>query len=121
MSGADMPAELHAQVISEVKVLAQRRGLNLYDLMAAVNLAYALVSQHSASDSLNNKVCGLELQLVDDEKITTPLCALAVVKHLTPDGRPAYSARATENVLSVEALGMARYAVLRLEEALRDE
>lgn len=117
----DMPPELHAKIFLDIKNLALIRDLNPYDLMAAVDIAYLLIRNHSIPDSINNKVCGLELQLVDDEKITTPLCALAVVKHLTEDGSPVYSARATDNLLSVEALGMARYAMLQLEKALQDD
>lgn len=58
-------------------------------------------------------VCGLSI--VDMPQDVTPLAAVVVVKALDEYGDPAYYARATEGVLTVEAVGMLTYA----DESLR--
>jgi hypothetical protein len=69
------------------------------------------------SDSL---ILGMPLALGEDDELADaqPLAALVVVKCLAADGSIAYCARSTEGVQTVEALGMARYAVLKLEQAI---
>lgn len=44
----------------------------------------------------------------------TPLCALVVIKFLNEDGHTEYRACATDNLMAVEAMGMAHYALNRL-------
>jgi hypothetical protein len=46
----------------------------------------------------------------------TPLAALVVVKVLDEEGKVAYVPRASDSLSSVEALGMAHYAVLALSK-----
>lgn len=48
----------------------------------------------------------------------SPLAALTVMKALDADGDLCYWALATEGVSTVEALGMAEYACVRLRAAL---
>lgn len=64
-------------------------------------------------------VCGLPL--VGGEDITQPIAALVVVKCFDPDAEAGvrHPVRATEGLSVTEALGMARKAVVELEEALR--
>jgi hypothetical protein len=62
-------------------------------------------------------VCGLP---IEGELNEFPLAALVVVKCLVEDG-VTYQARATDGLSTVEAMGMAELAVLRLREALKDE
>jgi hypothetical protein len=75
-----------------------------------------LVSQQR--ESRNNRAFGLEVELQEGEEITQPLAVLVVVKHLNADAVVEYSARASDGVSTVEALGMARYATLKLEQAI---
>lgn len=69
------------------------------------------------SDSL---VLGMPLDLGEDDELADaqPLAALVVVKCLAADGSIAYCARSTSGVQTVEALGMARFAALKLEQAI---
>ena len=60
-----------------------------------------------------SEACGLPLVGMPDS--ATPLAALVILKALDEDGEVAYFVRATDSLSSVEALGMAHYAVLRLE------
>ena len=62
--------------------------------------------------------CGLPVE--GSEDFGQPVAALVVVKLLEESG-VRYCARATGGVASVEALGMARMAVLRLERAVLAE
>jgi hypothetical protein len=64
-------------------------------------------------------VCGLPL--VGGEEIGQPIAALVVVKSFDPDSEAGvcYQVRATDGLSTVEALGMADYAVLRLSNSLR--
>lgn len=48
----------------------------------------------------------------------TPLSALVVVKVLDEEGNVAYVPRASDSLSSVEALGMAHYAVVALSKAM---
>jgi hypothetical protein len=64
-------------------------------------------------------VLGMPLEMAsDDDQISQPLAAIVVVKCLNADGSIGYRSRATTGVQTVEALGMARYAVLKLEQAI---
>lgn len=65
---------------------------------------------------MSGDVCGLPLVAMPDG--VTPLAALAVLKILDTDGRVAYLPLATDDVTTVEALGMGIYAVDKLREAL---
>lgn len=63
---------------------------------------------------------GLELaDGLDDGDV--PLAALVVLKVLCTDGRVGYQVRATDDLSSVEALGMAHHAVVRLTRVLSEE
>lgn len=120
-----MPSDLRNQIASHIELYTNRKDLDNDDAMNVISIAYPLIRKYLAEDHepnpLNNKVCGLELSLIEGEKITTPLCALVVVKQLNEEGQVQFLARATEGITSVEALGMSRYATLRLEEALRSD
>lgn len=48
----------------------------------------------------------------------TPLCGFAVVKGLNEDGEVCYATVATQGLKSIECLGMAEYAILRLKQGL---
>lgn len=63
-------------------------------------------------------VCGLPIE--GGEDIGRPLAALVVVKSFDEDSSVGvcYQVRATEGLSTVECLGMAELAVLRLKEAL---
>jgi hypothetical protein len=65
----------------------------------------------------------MPLDVAEDDPITavTPLCGLVVVKALNGTGEVCYLTAATEGLKSVECLGMARYAVLKLERGLTRE
>ena len=63
-----------------------------------------------------SEVCGLPLVDMPDD--VTPLAALVVLKALDGDGEVTYLARASEGVTTVEAVGMAALADLRLRAAL---
>ena len=65
-------------------------------------------------------VFGMSLDVDEDDPIVTcqPLAAFVAVKALNGDGEVCYLTAATDGLKSVECLGMARYAVLRLEHGL---
>ena len=65
-------------------------------------------------------VCGLPID--GAEEVTQPLAALVVVKCFDPDSEVgvSYRVRATTGLSSVEALGMADFAVLRLKNELSE-
>ena len=72
-----------------------------------------------AEVSADQTVLGMPLEMAaHDDEISQPLAAIVVVKCLDQDGAISYRSRATLGVQTVEALGMARYAVLRLEQAI---
>jgi hypothetical protein len=62
-------------------------------------------------------VLGMALDAADDDAIWsgTPLEAVVIVKMLNEDDAISYVTRATSSLKDVEALGMVRYAQLRLE------
>ena len=62
-------------------------------------------------------VLGMPLDAAEDDAIWsgTPLEAVVIVKMLTENGEIAYVTSATSGLKDVEALGMVRYAQLRLE------
>jgi hypothetical protein len=68
-------------------------------------------------------ILGMPLDVDADDAIATcqPVCGFVVVKALDDDGQIRYLTAATDGLKSVECLGMARYAVLRLECSLMDE
>jgi hypothetical protein len=68
-----------------------------------------------------NLVLGLPLNIPDRELEGTPLCAFVVVKLLNADGRVCHVAAATPDFTPVECLGMARWAMLKLEHGLLAE
>lgn len=65
-------------------------------------------------------VLGMPLDVGEGDGIATcqPLSGFVVVKALGEDGEIRYLTAATDGLKSVECLGMARYAVLRLEHGL---
>lgn len=68
----------------------------------------------------DSTVLGMPLDVTEDDPVATcqPLSAMIVVKALDGDGDVVYLTAATEGLMSVECLGMARYAVLKLEQGL---
>lgn len=62
-------------------------------------------------------VLGMPLDAAEDDSTWsgTPLEAVVIVKMLNGDGEIAYVTSATPNLKDVEALGMLRYAQLRME------
>ena len=67
-------------------------------------------------------VLGLPLEADEDDDIRdcTPLCAVVILKALDSNGEVRYYTSATAGLKSVEALGMVRYAGLKLEHGLVD-
>jgi hypothetical protein len=65
-------------------------------------------------------VLGMPLDVTENDLIASvqPLCGFVVVKALNEDGEVVYCTAATPGLKSVECLGMARYAVLKLERGL---
>lgn len=65
-------------------------------------------------------ILGMPLHAAEDDPITTaqPLSGFVVVKALDEDGEIAYLTGATEGLESVECLGMAEYAALRLRQGI---
>jgi hypothetical protein len=65
-------------------------------------------------------VLGMPLDVGDGDPIASaqPLCGFVVIKALNGDGEVVYLTAATPGLKSVECLGMARYAVLKLERGL---
>jgi hypothetical protein len=69
------------------------------------------------ADSL---ILGMPLDVSAGDAITSvqPLCGFIVVKGLDEDGEVVYCTAATEGLQSVECLGMAEYAVLKLKRGI---
>lgn len=65
-------------------------------------------------------ILGMPLDAAEDDLIATaqPLCGLVIVKALDAGGEVVYLTAATEGLKTVECLGMAEYAVLRLKHGL---
>ena len=61
------------------------------------------------------------MDLVGVPDDVTPLAALVIVKALDEDGDVAYYCKATEGLSSVEALGMAGYADVKLRSVVDDD
>ncbi len=70
------------------------------------------------TDEPSTNVCGLPI--IGGEEIGQPLAALVIVKSFDGDSEVgvSYQVRATEGLSTVECLGMANLAVLRLANAL---
>lgn len=70
------------------------------------------------TDESSAEVCGLPI--IGGEEIGQPLAALVIVKSFDEDSEigVSYQVRATEGLSTVECLGMANLAVLRLAGAL---
>jgi hypothetical protein len=68
----------------------------------------------------DSTVLGMSLDVGDDDPIASiqPLDGMVVVKGLDPDGDVVYCTAATKGLQSVECLGMAEYAVLRLKRGI---
>jgi hypothetical protein len=68
----------------------------------------------------DSTILGMLLDIAEDDPIATvqPLCGLVIIKALDEDGEVAYMTAATPDLMTVECLGMARYAVLKLENGL---
>jgi hypothetical protein len=68
------------------------------------------------------QLLGLPLDLPEGDDLGgTPLCGFLVVKMLNGEGKICFAAAATEGITSVECLGLARWAVLKLEHGLTAE
>ena len=65
-------------------------------------------------------ILGMPLDVAEGDPVASaqPLCGFVVVKALNGDGEVVYLTAATPGLKSVECLGMARYAVLKLERGL---
>lgn len=65
-------------------------------------------------------VLGMPLYAHENDQIRTaqPIAAVVIAKVLDEEGHVDYVTAATEGLKSVEALGMARYAQLKLEHGL---
>jgi hypothetical protein len=70
-------------------------------------------------DAMSDDVMGLPLLGVPDG--ATPLAAFVVLKMLDACGSVVYVATATEDVATVEAIGMGIYGVDRLRDEFRDD
>jgi hypothetical protein len=68
----------------------------------------------------DHTILGMPLDVADDDLIASlqPLCGMLIVKGLDEQGNVCYATAATGALSTVECLGMARYAVLKLERAL---
>ena len=66
---------------------------------------------------------GLSLDLPEGDCLEglTPLCGFFVAKVLNEEGEVSYVSVGTDSLTSVECLGMARWAVLKLERGLTAE
>lgn len=60
----------------------------------------------------------LEVGVDDDIHTVQPICGFVVIKALDEDGDVRYLTGATDGLQSVECLGMAEYAVLKLRHGL---
>ena len=67
-------------------------------------------------------ILGMPLDVADDDLIATaqPLSGFVMVKALDSDGDLLYLTAATEGLTSVECLGMAEYAALKLRHGLAE-
>ena len=65
-------------------------------------------------------VLGMPLDVHEGDPLASvqPLCAMVVVKGLDADGEIVYLTGATDGLMTVECLGMAELARLRLRHAL---
>lgn len=65
-------------------------------------------------------VLGMPLDVADDDPAKTgqPLGAVVVAKVLGDDGEIYYLGNATDGIKSVEALGMLRYGLMKLERRM---
>jgi hypothetical protein len=65
-------------------------------------------------------ILGMPLDVSDEDSIVSvqPLCGFVVIKGLDEDGEVGYYTAATEGLLSVECLGMAEYAMLKLRHGI---
>lgn len=65
-------------------------------------------------------ILGMPLDVADDDPISTaqPLSGFVVIKALDEDGDVCYLTAATDGLTSVECLGMAEYAALRLRQGI---
>jgi len=65
-------------------------------------------------------ILGMPLDLSENSAIAVcqPLCGFVVIKALDEDGDICYLTAATADLQSVECLGMAEYAVLKLKRGL---
>jgi hypothetical protein len=63
----------------------------------------------------------LDVEAGDGIAACQPICGLVVVKALDEDGEVRYFTAATDGLKSVEAIGMARLAVLKLERGLTED
>ena len=65
-------------------------------------------------------ILGMPLDLGEDSAVADcqPLCGFVVIKALDEDGDVCYLTAATPDLESVECLGMAEYAVLKLKRGL---
>lgn len=65
-------------------------------------------------------VLGMPLDAEENDPIRSaqPLSAVVVVKALDDDGKICYFGGATEGLMSVEALGMLRYGLIKLEHQM---
>lgn len=70
----------------------------------------------------NNTVLGIPLDIEDEEGMSiSPIAALVVVEGFDSSGDTVYGVMHTEGVTTVQALGLANYAVLHAETSvLRD-
>lgn len=66
------------------------------------------------------KVLGMDLNVDEDDVLVTsqPLSAFVVVKALDEEGDIVYLTAATEGLQSVECLGMAEFAALKLRAGM---
>lgn len=65
-------------------------------------------------------ILGMPLDVADEDLIKSvqPLCGMVVIKALDTDGNVVYCTAATEGLMTIECLGMAEYAVLKLRHGL---
>lgn len=65
-------------------------------------------------------VLGMPLVERENDPVATdqPVAAVVVVKTISAEHGVGYLVRATEGLMTVEALGMARFAQLQLEDSL---
>jgi hypothetical protein len=78
------------------------------------------LSQPASSPAREATILGMALEAGEGDPICTaqPLCGMVVVKALDEHGDLVYLTGATEGLTSVECLGMARFAAVKLEAVL---